>query len=106
MNRIALSAFLGLACAGAIVSAPSCAAAPGITKLIVDEVSCVEAQVAAGTDTFEDIAAACAPAAVPDVVVIVTELAAQASTPDAGDIAMLSVRLQAVHHKLIMKVPQ
>ena len=64
-----------------------------ITADVVGEVDCVEAQLLAGNDTFEGIAAACAPALVADVVTIVTaEL-----SKDAG-VTPVATAAAKVHH--------
>jgi hypothetical protein len=82
--------------AAASLAAPSCAAVPAITAAVVQEVQCVEAQIAAGTDTFEDIAIACGPMAVSDVVTIVADLATEA--PD-GSTSPVAAKAALVHHK-------
>lgn len=91
------SVFAGLVCAYLVAYTPSCAAVPAITADVVNEVSCVAAQVEAGHDTFEDIALACGGMAVTDVVTIVTTLASAA--PDAAA-TPLQAKAAAVHHKV------
>jgi hypothetical protein len=88
---------LALACA----LAPACAQIPAITADVVQEVQCVENEIAKGDDTFEDIALACAPLAVSDVVTIVTALAS--SAPDAGTSSQLALSAKSVHHKAAAK---
>jgi hypothetical protein len=70
-----------------------CAAVPSITAAIVGEVQCVQAEVAKGDTTFEDIALACAPLAVADVVTIVGAI----TDPAIAD------KAKAVHHKAVAK---
>lgn len=97
LSRI-LAALLGGGSAlvvAAIIALPSCAQVPAITAAVVQTVQCVEAQVAAGTDTFEAIAIACAPVAVADVVTIVAALASTA--PDGG--SPVAAKAAKVHHR-------
>jgi hypothetical protein len=96
IQSLLFSGMLGLAAAASIAYTPSCAAVPAITADVVDEVSCVAAQVEAGHDTFEDIALACGGMAVTDVITIVTTLASAA--PDASA-TPLQAKAAAVHHK-------
>ena len=91
-----IGGFSALTVAGA-VAAPGCAQVPAITAGVVQVVDCVEAQLAAGDDTFEDIAAACAPVAVADVVTIVT--AEVEPYPDGGTQKPLALQASKVHHR-------
>jgi hypothetical protein len=69
-----------------------CSQSGAITADVVQDVQCVISQLEAGNDTFEDIAGACAPLAVAQVVTIVSDLA----SGDGGDVA---TKAKAVHHK-------
>jgi|HubBroStandDraft_1064217.scaffolds.fasta_scaffold505053_2 hypothetical protein len=100
MSRFAAPHTL-MALAVACVLAPACAQIPAITADVVQEVQCVENEIAKGDDTFEDIALACAPLAVSDVVTIVTALAS--SAPDAAASSQLSLSAKSVHHKAAAK---
>jgi hypothetical protein len=91
-----LGTALALACSWAVMGVDGCAAVPAITSAVVQEVQCVESEVSKGDTTFEDIAAACAPIAVADVVTIVTSLLVS----DSGDLA---AKAKAVHHKASAK---
>jgi hypothetical protein len=74
----------------------ACAQVPAITADVVGEIQCVEAQLAAGNDTFEGIALACAPLAVSDVVTIVE--AELAPFPDGGTTKVLAHQASLVRH--------
>lgn len=76
------------------LSLAGCAQIPAITADVVSEVQCVEAQLAKGTDAYEDIAAVCVPLAVTDVVTVVTALETTGSTPETRAAAKL------VRHKV------
>jgi hypothetical protein len=88
-----LVATMGVPIAGVsvIASTDGCAQVPVITAGIVQLVDCVGAELLKGDDTFEAIAIACAPAAIEDVITIVTAKAAE----DGGPLAAAASR---VHH--------
>jgi hypothetical protein len=79
------------------VASGGCAQVPVITAAVVGEINCVENQLAAGDDTFEGIAIACAPLAVEDVVTIVGALAQPASDGGNGT-SPVSDAAKKVHH--------
>jgi hypothetical protein len=95
--KLVFSIFAGLVCAYLIAFSPSCNAIPAITAGTVQIVDCVENQIASGNDTFEDIAIACAPAALADVITIVTAEAAKAD--DGGIETVIAAKAKAVHHR-------
>jgi hypothetical protein len=89
MTKFATTHLLMLACVG-------CAAVPAITAVVVQEIDCVGAQLEASDDTFEGIAAVCAPLLVTDVITIVA--AKSLETSDAGTPTASALKARAVHH--------